>query len=116
MRMRRRRKISNTPPVNLGPGGNHTAQMRAMNPAGGLHREVALTGLSMARRLAAEPYRVYVATTEEERTAAYRLRFRVFTFELQEGLPSAYSTCEDQDEFDAVCDHVVVEARASAIA
>jgi putative hemolysin len=72
----------------------------------GLSREVAI---SLARRAVTAPYHAYIATTKEERRAAYRLRFRVFNLELQEGLDSAFSTGEDQDEFDAVCDHVIVE-------
>ncbi len=77
-----------------------------MRAATGLSREVAV---SLARRAVTAPYHAYVATTEDERRAAYRLRFRVFNLELQEGLDSAFSTGEDQDEFDAVCDHVIVE-------
>lgn len=54
-------------------------------------------------------YRAYVATSHDERRAAYRLRFRVFNLELHEGLESAFVTGEDRDEFDAVCDHIIVE-------
>lgn len=77
-----------------------------MRAAAGISREVAI---SLARQAITAPYRAYVAATEEERRAAYRLRFRVFNLELQEGLDSAFATGEDQDEFDAVCDHVIVE-------
>lgn len=54
-------------------------------------------------------YEVRLATSESERRAAYRLRFEVFNLELNEGLDSAYSTGEDIDPFDAVCEHLIVE-------
>ncbi len=54
-------------------------------------------------------YAMRLAATEEERRAAYRLRFLVFNLELQEGLESAYETGHDVDPFDAVCDHLIVE-------
>lgn len=83
-------------------------QARAMRAAAGISREAAI---SLARQAMAAPYHAYVAATAEERRAAYRLRFRVFNLELQEGLDSAFITGEDQDEFDPVCDHVIVEER-----
>jgi putative hemolysin len=83
-------------------------QISGARAAVGISREVAI---SLARHAIAVPYRAYVAATEEERRAAYRLRFRVFNLELQEGLESAFVTGEDQDEFDAFCDHVIVEER-----
>ncbi len=58
-------------------------------------------------------YHVRLAVTEVDRRAAYRLRFEVFNLELQEGLDSAYLTCEDSDPFDAVCDHLLVEHLAT---
>ncbi len=54
-------------------------------------------------------YRVFLANTEEERRAAYRLRFRVFNLELNEGLEQAYATGEDHDDFDRFCDHLIVQ-------
>ncbi len=41
--------------------------------------------------------------------AAFRLRFRVFNLELKEGLESSYQTGRDIDDFDSVCDHLIVE-------
>jgi len=58
-------------------------------------------------------YHVRLAATEEDRRAAYRLRFEVFNLELQEGLDSAYLTGEDSDPFDVVCDHLLVEHLAT---
>jgi putative hemolysin len=55
------------------------------------------------------PYHARLASSEEERRAAFRLRFLVFNLELNEGLDAAYATGQDTDEFDAVCDHLIVE-------
>ena len=59
------------------------------------------------------PYRVCLASSEDERRAAFRLRFRTFNLELNEGLESAYRTGEDTDEFDRFCDHVIVQETRS---
>jgi putative hemolysin len=61
--------------------------------------------------LEAGPYRVRLAVTEKERTAAYRLRFLVFNLELNEGLESAFEDGYDVDRYDAVCDHLIVEQK-----
>jgi putative hemolysin len=54
------------------------------------------------------PYIARFATCGAELTAALRLRFEVFNLELAEGLESAYLSGHDSDEFDTVCDHLVV--------
>ena len=54
-------------------------------------------------------YRLRLAETEGDREAACRLRFRVFNIELGEGLESSYQTGLDMDEFDAACEHLLVE-------
>jgi putative hemolysin len=54
-------------------------------------------------------YRVRLAANEADLIAALRLRFEVFNLELNEGLESAFRTGHDVDEFDAVCDHLLVE-------
>lgn len=56
-------------------------------------------------------YQLRLATSEMEREAACRLRFKVFNVELGEGLQSSFSTGLDTDEFDYVCDHLIVEDR-----
>src|SRR5215470_9329457 len=53
-------------------------------------------------------YLVKFATAKDELAAALRLRFEVFNLELNEGLESAYISGYDHDEFDAVCDHLIV--------
>jgi putative hemolysin len=75
--------------------------------------------LGQARELEREPrlsplrvqgaYRLRFAETPRERQAAYRLRFLVFNLELNEGLASAFRDGYDCDEFDQVCDHLIVE-------
>jgi putative hemolysin len=54
-------------------------------------------------------YRVRLAQDGNDRIAACRLRFNVFNVEKGEGLSSSYSTGLDQDRFDSVCDHLIVE-------
>lgn len=54
-------------------------------------------------------YRVRLAETDADREAACRLRFRVFNLELGEGLESSYQTGLDMDQFDAACEHLLVE-------
>jgi putative hemolysin len=54
-------------------------------------------------------YRVRCASSDADRLAAFRLRFLVFNLELKEGLETAYQTGYDIDEFDPVCDHLIVE-------
>src|SRR6516225_8868711 len=57
----------------------------------------------------AAPYAMRVARDSDEVRAAQALRFQVFNLELNEGLVESYSTGRDEDPFDAVCDHLVVE-------
>jgi putative hemolysin len=54
-------------------------------------------------------YRLRMAETIEDRDAACRLRFKVFNIELGEGLESSYRTGLDTDQFDLVCEHLLVE-------
>ncbi len=54
-------------------------------------------------------YQLRLASTETDRIAAFRLRFMVFNLELNEGLECAYVTGQDTDEFDGICDHLIVE-------
>jgi putative hemolysin len=58
-------------------------------------------------------YRLRLAEDADDRTAACRLRFKVFNIELGEGLESSYETGLDTDRFDAVCEHLLVEDRLS---
>ena len=58
-------------------------------------------------------YLVRMAESQRDREAIYRLRFEVFNLELGEGLTSAFASGHDSDEFDSICDHLLVEDRAS---
>lgn len=63
--------------------------------------------------LRAGAYHARMASSESERMDAFRLRFFVFNLELHEGLEASYATGYDMDEFDRVCDHLIVEHAAT---
>jgi putative hemolysin len=63
--------------------------------------------------MSTERYELRFASGEGDVSAAQRLRFAVFNVELGEGLPGAEATGRDADEFDAVCDHLLVVERAT---
>ena len=63
--------------------------------------------------MSTELYELGLAAGADEVCAAQRLRFAVFNLELGEGLPGSAATGLDADEFDAVCDHLLVRARAT---
>jgi putative hemolysin len=54
-------------------------------------------------------YTTRLARNAEEIRATQALRFQVFNLELNEGLQQSYATGLDEDPFDAICDHLVVE-------
>src|SRR5262249_44383664 len=54
-------------------------------------------------------YTVRLASSREDVRAALRLRYLVFNLELNEGLESSHLNGMDNDQFDAVCDHLIVE-------
>ncbi len=64
-------------------------------------------------RLETAEYVARLAVTHQERIDTYRLRFLVFNLELNEGLESAYIDGYDKDQFDDVCDHLIVEEKAT---
>jgi putative hemolysin len=53
-------------------------------------------------------YAVRFATSSGEVEAALRLRYEVFNLELNEGLATSHATGQDEDPFDAFCDHLIV--------
>jgi len=53
-------------------------------------------------------FEVKIADQASEIEEAQRLRFQVFNLELNKGLQSSYARGLDIDEFDAVCDHLIV--------
>lgn len=54
-------------------------------------------------------YCLRLASTPDDVRAAQALRFRIFNLEMKEGLAESYATGLDEDAFDAVCDHLLVE-------
>lgn len=84
--------------------------------AGGLTAKLQRTAADMGARVLARtqgesPYGLRRAKTIADIRAAQALRFMVFNLELNEGLESSYATLRDEDPFDAVCDHLIVEDR-----
>lgn len=63
----------------------------------------------LSRTQAAVPYRLRRAAGAADLQAAQTLRFIVFNLELNEGLESSFATLRDEDPFDEVCDHLLVE-------
>ncbi|MFI5317613.1 MAG: GNAT family N-acetyltransferase [Myxococcota bacterium] len=59
-------------------------------------------------------YLLRFARTLEDVDRALRLRFEIFNRELGEGLAESWRTQRDADEFDAICDHLLVEDVASS--
>ena len=55
------------------------------------------------------PYLARFASTPSDLDAALRLRFEVFNLELNGGLPQAFTSGRDMDQFDFVCDHLIVQ-------
>lgn len=53
-------------------------------------------------------YRLRFATTRNEIDDVLRLRFEVFNLELHEGFAESFLTGMDEDEFDRVCEHLIV--------
>jgi putative hemolysin len=60
-------------------------------------------------------YVLRFATTPRELEAVQRLRFEVFNLELGEGLDESFKTGRDEDRFDPVCHHLMVEDRAGEV-
>src|SRR5471032_1223660 len=56
-------------------------------------------------------YAARLACSAAEIRAAQALRFEVFNLELNEGLAQSYASGLDEDPFDAVCDHLLIEHR-----
>ena len=59
-------------------------------------------------------YTTRLAKSLDEVHAAQELRFQIFNLELNEGLEKSYATGRDEDAFDSVCEHLLVEHMPSA--
>lgn len=92
------------------PEEARTRQARARGTAYPPHPE-----LLPPEALDAGPYRLRFARDRADLDAVLRLRFEVFNLELGEGLDSSYLTGRDEDDFDALCHHLmVVDTRSGA--
>lgn len=69
------------------------------------------TTLESVRLLVSAPsqYATRLARCTDEIQAAQSLRYQVFNVELNEGLAASHATGRDEDRFDTVCDHLLVE-------
>jgi putative hemolysin len=67
--------------------------------------------LESMRLIVASPgqYATRLVRNLNEIRSAQTLRFEVFNLELNEGLAESFATGWDEDPFDSVCDHLVVE-------
>src|SRR5215510_14543987 len=67
--------------------------------------------IEAVRLLVSSPdqYAVGLARTEDQVRQAQALRFEVFNIELEEGLEQSFESGLDVDQFDAACDHLLVE-------
>src|SRR5215470_5052031 len=67
--------------------------------------------LESVRLLVGAPaqYKTRLVHDFQEVRAAQALRYEVFNLELKEGLEQSHATRLDEDPFDAVCDHLIVE-------
>ena len=98
-------------PLHLAPGSASSVEsavsvITAVSPAAS-----SLPVVEARPRIHAEVgrYRMRLAECVEDWEAACRLRFKVFNIELGKGLESSYRTGLDSDEFDAFCEHLLVE-------
>ena len=60
-------------------------------------------------------YQIRQATSLQDIQAAQTLRFFVFNLEMQEGLENSYHTMRDEDPFDAICQHLLVECNGEVV-
>jgi putative hemolysin len=92
-------------PLNLTPGSTSLVELSLTT------RAPSLPAVPHKPRIHAEAgrYRLRLAESLEDRNAACRLRFKVFNIELGEGLQSSYRTGLDTDQFDPICEHLLVE-------
>jgi len=58
-------------------------------------------------------YTARLADSHEEVRSALKLRYEIFNLEMNEGLQSSHASGFDEDEFDAVCDHLIIIEQSS---
>lgn len=54
-------------------------------------------------------YRAQFARDENDLDQLFKLRYKVFNLELDEGLEPSHETARDRDEYDQSCDHLIVK-------
>ncbi len=103
------------------PGQAHQADLKhdfaiAKSPYEDNNLTIMKTDRAMLRAGGSSPalYAIRLAQNARDIGAAQILRFQVFNLELHEGLAQSYATGRDEDPFDAVCQHLVVEHLPSA--
>lgn len=89
--------------MTFSPELRRVARSSELRPSYPLHGEALPPGILRAGR-----YELRFAANLDDLRAVQRLRFEVFNLELGEGLESAYDLGRDEDEFDAVCHHLMV--------
>jgi putative hemolysin len=94
-------------------GSESSPEIQPVAVAAASGRVLAPSRRQVESRGSAQDYSLRLASKPQEKIEAFRLRFRVFNLELNEGLQSAYAIGCDTDEFDAVCDHLIVEHKSS---
>lgn len=62
---------------------------------------------------AMKEFEVKITRQQSEVEEAQRLRFEVFNLEMKKGLESSYGLGLDADEYDSLCDHLIVRDRST---
>lgn len=60
-------------------------------------------------------FRLSLAQNMDDLLACQRLRYQIFNCELSEGLARSHDSGLDRDEFDLICDHLMVEDAATGM-
>src|SRR3954468_21524566 len=58
-------------------------------------------------------FEIKITREAEDVRAAQKLRFEAFNLEMKKGLVSSYDKGLDVDDFDPICDHLIVRERDS---
>lgn len=58
-------------------------------------------------------FEIRLASSKKDVESAQRLRFEVFNLEMKKGLASSFAQGLDRDEFDDVCEHILILDKAS---
>lgn len=64
--------------------------------------------LALSPRRVMSDFEIKITQDKDEVLEAQRLRFEVFNLEMKRGLAASYETGLDVDEYDSLCDHLIV--------